>query len=331
MGCWNGTCAISNLHIFDNQDVMVLMLAKNKKEGSLCYSQAHYQLLPIPFYGQYNDYGAVTKCHGIFLEGLVKKIKKNLFEMEVGTNEYHDIAAKKDEFNIEKLFELDHEGRLGIHNQLFHSAHYDLRDLEDLEKERELTEVEKIKKTKLMYEVEHPDTFQRLTHIIIHQKVVNDILEKYYFEDYDNGKYTKVFFKDIIADLDSYIQAYQKQIAENKMMFDLSALPYNTNRAQDFIDSATRSSQFFTPLFSRNDMGKWLESGHKEALQEVCKVFWLNHFMNETRRVWVKPCGVGSQSQEDQGYRILAQSVLDILDEEKRRFQEENGEEEEED
>jgi hypothetical protein len=46
--------------------------------------------------------------------------------MELGENEYHDIPVKKGEFNIDLLFESDHEQRLFIHNPL--KTHYDMRD-----------------------------------------------------------------------------------------------------------------------------------------------------------------------------------------------------------
>jgi hypothetical protein len=80
MGCWNGTCAVSNLHVTAGQDVIVFLLLKNNEHRSFCYGNALYDICPIPFYGKYNDYGAVEDCTGFGLNIVVEALRERLYE-----------------------------------------------------------------------------------------------------------------------------------------------------------------------------------------------------------------------------------------------------------
>jgi hypothetical protein len=48
MGCWNETCAITNLPIHCEEDMVVFFTL---------YHNGEWKLIPVPFYGQYDDYG----------------------------------------------------------------------------------------------------------------------------------------------------------------------------------------------------------------------------------------------------------------------------------
>lgn len=114
MGNWNHTCAVSNLHITAGQKVVVFMLLKNKNDRTFCHGNALYDVCPIPFYGEYDDYGSVENCHGFGLNIVIEAIRNRLYRFGQGPNQYHDCEVNKDNFNIEKMFEADHEDRLGI-------------------------------------------------------------------------------------------------------------------------------------------------------------------------------------------------------------------------
>ena len=109
MGCWNGTCVLTNLPIMADEEVIVLLLNEGKSYdkyvGNHCHSNTYYSLLPLFFEGKYNDYGAVEECHGEFVQDIEDYIKKSLIGMELGENQYHDIEISKDKFDIDFLFD----------------------------------------------------------------------------------------------------------------------------------------------------------------------------------------------------------------------------------
>lgn len=116
MGCWNTTCGISGLPIHSGEDVVVFLLTQNRYSfmQDFVWHTTYFEPCLLPFYGQYDDYGGVENCHGPGLPLLIKSLRKKLLEMEVGENECHDIAAKRSELDVKKLFELDREDRLFI-------------------------------------------------------------------------------------------------------------------------------------------------------------------------------------------------------------------------
>lgn len=62
MGSWNGTCALTNLSIFSDDRVVVMLLVKSGRPGEpgggYCARQAEWQPFHVPMRGVYDDYGA---------------------------------------------------------------------------------------------------------------------------------------------------------------------------------------------------------------------------------------------------------------------------------
>lgn len=119
MGCWNGTCGLTNLPIVHGDEMYVFPIVESYR-NSFCYSTALYRPSVLPFRAEYDDYGSGEKCGGVGLELLMEGIKHNLVEMEVGENQYHDIAVKREGFNVDTFFEVCHKKRLRFQNPMRH-------------------------------------------------------------------------------------------------------------------------------------------------------------------------------------------------------------------
>ena len=63
-------------------------------------------------------------------------------------------------------------------------------------------------------------------------------------------------------------------------------------------------------------------------VQEILKYIWIDMFMYETRKRWATQAGKGSQSQERTPYIILAKSMLNVLEAERKQWNEECAEDE---
>ena len=77
MGCWNGTCALSNLYIKDGEAVYVFVLGKlaGDAHGVLCDPLSKWEPIMLPIEATYDSHGAFENADGnleYILEGLSK-------------------------------------------------------------------------------------------------------------------------------------------------------------------------------------------------------------------------------------------------------------------
>lgn len=272
MGCWNGTCAVSNLHVTAGQKVMVLMLLKNTEARSFCYGNALYEVCPVPFYGKYNDYGAVEDCEGFGLNIVIEALRSRLYEFGQGPNSSHDIVVNQANFNIDLLFDADHEDRLGIQESpRWNSDEYNMHELKKQKEEKNgLSPEQNFELDRLANKIKKVDTFRQVTHIIIHGDILDSILDKWYIEDYiGNGEgttgygknYNHLYFKDMMDSIPEYMRRIKEKFAETKAAEN--ALKDNANLTEAQI-SQYRSAIFHLShqgVFEWNDpcmAGKWM-------------------------------------------------------------------------
>lgn len=366
MGCWNHTCAVSNLHVTAGQDVFVFLLLKNRRSdgSSFCYGNALYDVVPLPFYGKYDDYGGVDECHGFGIPIILDALKSRLYKFGQGPNEYHDCEVNKDNLDIEKLFEADHEGRLGIEDPgSWSDDEYSKGELERIQADKGLTESQQFELDRLAAKIKKVDTFRQVTHVVIHGNIARAILEKWYIEDYvGDGRgttgygnnYNHIYFKDVLNGIPEYVGKLKAQEEEraqllaqgdnlNEVQMErLSRLLYRyDNDAWNSPNLATRYMSYFrsgsSNVWGLIDVQEHVDeyikardwAGLANFTREVLTASWINKFMGYTRKIWVKQTGQGSQSQEPVGYQILAQATLDILKAEQDEYDQINREVEE--
>lgn len=348
MGCWNHTCAVSNLHIHAGQDVVVFMLGKQMSNASFSYGNALYEVCPVPFYGKYDDYGGVEDCHGFGLNIVVEAMREQLYEFGQGPNEYHDIEVNRDNLDVAKMFEADHEDRLAIQ---YHSSwvedSYQLGELRRLDADNTLTKSQQFELDRLSSKLKKQDTCRPVTHAVVHGDIFRSIMNDWYIEQYvGDGKgntgydnnYIHLYFRDIEATIPEYVRRIKSHIDTNSSYMGL-------RNFFEYRDSCTAGSWMSTFrggesdvwfLIDVNDMvveiirhggeNRW-DTLAKFA-KEVLTAAWVNSFMCYTRKLWTKQTGVGSQSNDALGYRVLANSMLSILKAEQAENEEFDDEDE---
>lgn len=299
MGSWNHTCAITNLPIYSGEPVYVLLLQEgagyDKFVGSHCYANNYYTPLPLCFEGEANEYGAVEDCHGDYLETILGCVKEKLIEFDLGENKYHDIAVKKDGFDVNMLFEADHESRLYVQCHEY-----------DQEKKR---------------------APRRLTHIVIRKEVVDTLLEKYKanFWDKDNGyKHTQISFKDALSkdielllkqgeDVSDTMETYNRY----KEMGRLESFHkvYGTTVALDTYFVRWAAEGYFLKQnvidINRIIFDFLINSPEKleSLIRNVMIVRWLDDLHGNGRRMWIRPSGCGSQNTEVNAQKMVSQLI----------------------
>lgn len=82
MGCWNGTCGITNLPIRAGEKVVFLLIAlrANNEANTYCYSTGWGYPVSLPIRAVYNDYGGVEDIANNAVSNILAKTRSNLFK-----------------------------------------------------------------------------------------------------------------------------------------------------------------------------------------------------------------------------------------------------------
>lgn len=300
MGCWNHTCAISNLPVFYQDEVYVMLLMKQEKTDNNCYPHTYWKPLPFFFQGKYNDYGGVEECYGPMLEPLMKMLKTRILEMEEGENKYHDIPVKRELFDTKMLFDADHEHRLFFEGHRF---------------SKEPTQI---------------------THIVIKKNVFEQLIERYKLSFYDSDQSKRVTqtyaqyrekvgneihkaFEKHKAEWNEIEHSEQKQLIERLLMesaleqvlsryFDSELVRYNPlcNIKKLLVDSYCDNHMDVLNLL----------------LDQLATLSIVSFFMSGSRAMWVPPSGAGSQNDSTSSQRLRANLILEEAEAIKKRFEE---------
>jgi hypothetical protein len=309
MGCWNGTCAITNLPVMAGDKVYCLFLVESPYkgvDGDHCYCDTYYTPFPLFFEGEYDDYGGVEKCSPES-QYIVDFLKENIVEMEQGENKYHDVPVKVDDLDIYKVLEADHEGRLYVKN-----GKYGKDEL-------------------------------RFTHIIIKKNVLDSLLESVGLsynpkkENGDEDYYTtlKAYYKDFESDFENVRQAIIK-ISEDDSMSRFMLLAGLTS-----LSISLKQTGYKMPDYWDIFRGMDIRYGYKHAQQVILKeakdkdkhnhflkcyivMTVLNYYMGRSRKVWIKPSGEGSQDSNTNMQEITAKLITDAAVEINQRWVEDN-------
>ena len=308
MGCWNKTCGLSNLHITAGTPVYVFVLEETRDDSN-CYTTSLFSPLLLPFESEYNDYGGGENSSGPAFDYIMACIKKQLVEMPLGENKYHDIEVTKEKFGEELFFDAVHENRLKIQGRF--SA----------------------EPTKLQFTMFRKD--------IVDNILENRVIEQYVGDGKGTGgwgnNYIYYKFKDIVADIRPLLDEYAKKIseAENEhvrayMLVDGITLDYNhpNKAARWFRGDDYRYSRI---VDIRRVIGKAFEIGTPEALDKLEEILteylkgkFIDGFMHAARKTWIPGGHEGSQSYSGGALRLLAKATIAVLDKEKAEWLDEN-------
>jgi len=291
MGCWNHTCAITNLPIHEGDEVEVIMLQFRHviAGSSLCYPYYYHIPLPLTFHGTYNDYGGVENCEGIALDVIVDSIRDNLFEMEVGENTSHDIAVKKEDFDVKHMFEIDHEDRLNIVNP--YKGYMD---------EPEKTMIK---------------------HIVIRKEVYDKLVEGVQIDWWNRKTHESTdvglsFIMNnchgITADIDEILALDDDDFKRVAWRMLPRTIGVDT-LAGEMLQCSGEYRGADHPICMQELLMKLREDSddrYDGILENALRFSILRYFMSDARKSWVLPTGLGSQNDNTKSQRLCAELTL---------------------
>lgn len=292
MGCWNKTCGLSNLPIIAGEPVYVFVLEKHdpKYSTSQCESTWLYKPAMIPFYAEYNDYGAGENCSGIGLDILMNNIRDVLIEMPQGENVYHDIPIVRSGFTVKNFFESVLESRLFMKNAHGNAVNIDF--------------------------------------VMFRKDIVDYVLNNYQIETYYQNNYVATKFQDLVNDIPTLIKLIAENIDKTVPYFVLENMLHKHKllimkfmRFDNY-----ENSRIFSGLDQLLDNNCENQQRLEEILTDVLKFMWINMYMTHVRKTWMPAGHEGSQSDERNAYRMLIAATSAVLDLKDHEDAEMNGE-----
>lgn len=333
MGCWNGTCGLTNLPIMHGDEMYVFPIVDSYRD-SFCYSTALYRPSVLPFRAAYNDYGGGEDCGGVGLDILMEGIKEKLVELEVGENQYHDIAVKREGFNVDTFFDACHKKRLQFQNPL--------RGYKDQPQTKDV-----------FFTMIRKDVADRLwTDWTFDQwkpsgmKTVPEGFEsdQYYIKNVTYAKlaelipeYLEQCFERFSNNINGFIvspEDDEKQKALNNMIFANSLCSFF---GQEYNERDHLLSGIFSHIFSSNySDGGFAKIGEVDSqiialymedretaytLMRECLIgYMINDYMSHVRKVWMPPMHQGCQSECLAEYKLLNSIVNDVIVEREKEY-----------
>lgn len=317
MGSWNNTCGLTNLPIHAGEAVYVFPINEKdlSKYRSHCYSHAFYKPMIIPFTAEYNDYGAGENCTGISFDLFIEEMRRELVELEVGENEYHDIAVKREGFGEEQFFEAVHEDRLFVKGWgttdrpvYFTMVRKDVADRMWNEWSFDMWKGSK---------GEVPAGFE---------------FDEYYIKNVTYAKLATLVPK-FLSELSEKI----KELTNDELMIDRyisrSLLMRDNLAAKFLLEGVFRTLEnydFWDLLNAKECIIKYIETDQLDKAEEFIHTLMIgcmvNSMMESTRRIWLPVMHMGSQSEEHAEYRLLHKLANDVINARDAYYDEENGE-----
>jgi len=324
MGCWNGTCGLSGLPIIQGEEIYVFPIVESTSD-SFCYATALYQPTIAPFRAIYNDYGAGEECSGPALDLIISSIREKLIELEVGENKCHDIAVKREVFDVDMFFEAVHEKRLRITNPLKHypdqkpyneifftMVRKDIVDrlwnewTYDMWKRKDYSIPEGFETDQ--YYVKNV-TYAKLATMIPHfmefcdnkvnplSEKMNDIIKK------DDPDYAEKFER-----LNDFYKRHYFFNNREHLLSDTFGHAFGTDYAGGGFARLANFGDTAIATYLSGD-----KEGAYTLMQEAMIGSMVNSFMESTRKVWLPVMHQGSQSEEYSEYKLMNKITNDVI------------------
>lgn len=294
MGCWNETCAISQIAILSGDPVVCLFLARNgeRPRANHTGTDAEWTPMLLPFRASYNDYGWVEDIEEDWNTAhIIEMFRYHTRPMAEGNNPYHERAVVPSELDWDSLETAIRDERLEVVT----------------------FSVERLREAPVP-----------VCMVMIHAKVWDSIVNTGYTNF--RGVHTR---DSVTKDLE---EAYERarEVADDRYGHRKESEPalymasLLTQIHMEMETSPMRGIGEYRPrtISSYLDSDRFLERGTEgwERMAELCMVC---RVMQSLRRSWQPQTGAGSQNNDHSIMRLLSNIVEGVFREREREWDEE--------
>ena len=281
MGCWNGTCGLSNLPILSGEKVVLFVLKHQKhaetNSGGFCYPWDQWFPISMPIYGEYNDYGGVENFTGphemAFTHLMSDNINFKIDEEELNHNRLNGKPANLDELINDYI-------ERGVYKDIgFMMVRQDVFD----------TLLENIKHLRLQY-----------------RKGAELFVSKYEQEIKQLKEELEEKYPDVFKD------------EKRKLDFPYSLHHFNEGAGNIFIEAVSSSADGW--YLMKSLVMEVAKSNNLELADAIIDLISMQIMLLRLRKHWTIQTGKGSQSEEFEMHNVLAKKVISITEDMKRRY-----------
>ena len=283
MGCWNGTCMISNLPILSGEKVKLVFLTKNFEKPEIlnssgfCYS--HDLLTPafLPISGEYDDYGGIENITKDFNYKIIEEFFKRIFPSKI-----KNCDDECENWDLETII---HYIERGVCKFL---------DKNDTWKDFDFSWV-----------FIREDIYQSIVKLNRNLKIY----------DYDINKYVKIdtlFDKNVETyrnnktNEDSELSETEKMIRDFRFDFSFKSI-FRKDSGRNYFKTFIEYECFMKLNFDKTK--------EINKIKKVWKEFYLfENFLENSRKSWMIQSGAGSQNDDWDIMKKFSQKIIDICD-----------------
>jgi len=332
MGCWNGTCAISNLPITWNEPVkLVFLQGEYKYFGMSAFYDATDFMAPafLPIDAIYNDYGSVENVKENWNTEIITKYFKRRYGSQVKHKHNKEELVETTIENVTYLIERGLSNSVEILEQYTPTDIGPAPDQNDMEKYKEWLDkyIDNTKKDKkpLSFVLVRKDVWDKLVTVMGNYK--NGFYHSFHVELDDYGK--KLTFKEfLLFELNAKLEKYKesKNITDpiKRLTFDLIKADLSPFREQYSKENTILANEYHEYFFNNIDNEKL----KNQIINDWLEYKLINLFMNYTRKAWSLHPGAGSQNTGWNLYAAFSKVINEISIEKQKEYNDEYGEEE---
>lgn len=292
MGCWHGTCGLSQLPIKAGEKTALFIIVergvgRSGSGGGFCYSNDIYTPTSIPIFGKYNDYGSLEEIEhesgDIVFKQFLDKITDGSCIVKAGRFK-EDKAIPE---NIEELLSMIQESRISV------------------------------KKSTMR------DTEFTISYMLIHKNIYDDVLaemgnrtpyeESFTMREYWEKQFTKLEVK--IENLNEKIKLMQ---VDETNKDNLNYLQTKLRLLMRFSDSNLQQAcnDFgLTRGDFKNMISENISNENTSFKNGIIDLLLMHTIFNYARKVWMPQSGAGSQSEEKKIHEVIAKGILKNIEE----------------
>lgn len=301
MGSWNETCALSNLPISYQEEIVYLFIQPRYPHippGRGCYPNDFFGVRSLPFYSRYNDYGEIEYPKDE-REEFFCNLMINQFQEDLVPQKAKDLRADWGDLTFETL---------------------DLSTLQSWVHEEELKVLQPNFRTSKEDEV-HP------VPILILKRVWDKYLGMK-LKDWSGVTSLDLMMQisDEVVENASSANPSEKELSYFSLLYRLE-LSFDEDRKYNPLKkyfngyggiSSKHIHKILTYFFKKVVKGKEYPETLRKILYRACELFMVMEVMYTTRQAWFPTTGVGSQSEflPDHFRKNLAfvEAALDLIE-----------------
>ena len=306
MGCWNGTCGVTQLAIHAGDPVVGFILAKsydNKwAQNGHCYSTDYWSPFSLHIEGTYNDYGSmenVDETNWNF-QFTVERIRENMIE-----NEEYNWFINKETLDWETISEAIHNDELALGVSKSYIAIYP-----------------DLKSQPLGFMMVHKSVFDAIVNNGFETwrgKVTLDILM-------EEGRNIVSHLRKKVHDINNLKDTKERRAAE--FIFDLELENFNYGDKRTHLSSFVISNEGSNYNIGRtyvSFLGKKIIEGCSSNeldiyIKKLSEFYIFFYAMSLMRKTWMPQAGSGSQNAEEKLYKIVNEVTNNIIDEHEKLY-----------